>query len=88
MGKTLSIDNNIKAEDLKLKLKESTSFSEEQIKEIVPVILNTLSEIKEIENSKAENTTKQNLKNLSQSIENSTNISNNQNVSIDMKNNN
>ena len=50
------INNNIQAEDLESKLKETTSLTEQQIQEIVPVILNTLSEIKEMENKKAEDT--------------------------------
>ena len=80
MSNTLSIENNIKAEDLKAKLKE-TNLSEDQIQEVIPVILKTLSEVKEIENKKTEDTTKEDLSNLTQSIEN------NSNVSIDMKNN-
>jgi hypothetical protein len=81
MPSTLSIDNNIQVEDLKEKLK-ATNLSKDQIEEIIPVILNTLSEIKEIENNKTEISTKSNLNQLSQSIKN-----NNENVSIDMKNN-
>ena len=80
MPSTLSIDNNIQVGDLKEKLKE-TNLSDDQIKEIIPVILSTLSEIKKIENSKTEISTRSNLNQLSQSIQNDNN------VSIDMKNN-
>jgi len=77
----ISINDNIQADDLELKLKESTSLSEDQIKEIIPVILGTLSEIKDLEKVKSEVSTKQALSSLTQSIENNTD------VSINMKNN-
>ena len=77
----ISINDNIQADDLELKLKESTSLSEDQIKEIIPVILGTLSEIKDLEKVKSEVSTKQALSSLTQSIEN------NADVSINMKNN-
>ena len=81
MGKTLSIGQNIQAEDLETKLKETTSLSEDQIKEIVPVILSSISEIQKLEEQKTESTTKENLLKLNQSIKNDSN------VSIDMKTN-
>ena len=67
--------------DLELKLKEATSLSEEQIQEIVPVILNTLKEIQNLEKQKTENATKNDLKSLSQAIENDSD------VKIEMTNN-
>ena len=81
MGNTLSIKQSIKAEDLETKLKKATSLSEDQIKEIVPVVLSSISEIKKLEVQKTESTTKENLLELNQSI------TNDSNVSIDMKNN-
>ena len=81
MGKTLSIGQDIQAEDLETKLKKATSLSEDQIKEIVPVILSSISEIQKLEEQKAESTTKENLLELNQSI------TNDSNVSINMKNN-
>ena len=77
----ISINNNIQAEDLESKLKETTSLTEQQIQEIVPVILDTLSEIREMERKRAEDTTKEDLSNLTQAIES------NSDVSINMKNN-
>ena len=77
----LNLENGIKKKDLELKLKEATSLSEEQIQEIVPVILNTLKEIQNLEKQKTENATKNDLKSLSQAIENDSD------VKIEMTNN-
>ena len=77
----LNLENGIKKKDLELRLKEATSLSEEQIQEIVPVILNTLKEIQNLEKQKTENATKNDLKSLSQAIENDSD------VKIEMTNN-
>ena len=49
MGNTLSIKQSIKAEDLETKLKKATSLSDDQIKEIIPVVLNSISAIQKLE---------------------------------------
>ena len=79
----LNLKDDIREKDLELKLKESTSLSEDQIKEIVPVILTTLKEVHSLEEQRAENATKIDLENLHQDI----NINNKSDVKVSLKNN-
>ena len=73
MSENISINKDAKTEELKLMLKE-TNLSNEQINEIIPVILNTLSKIKEMETKKTESDTTEALSNLNQTIKNNISV--------------